>query len=174
MSRVVLWLQQHERRVFRLVNGRMRRGLLDTFMNRITHLGGATATILITLVLILAAPRPWNTIALQSLLALTLSHLPVAVIKKKYPRLRPYLVLPHAKTCKKPLTDHSFPSGHTTAIFSVVTPFVAASPALGFVLLPLAAAVAVSRIYLGLHYPSDCAAGAVVGTSAAFLSIVLL
>lgn len=174
MSRVIHWLQQREHCLFHLVNGRMRRGPLDTFLNRITHLGGATATIFIMLVLSLAAPRPWNVAALQGLVALAISHLPVAIIKRKYPRLRPYLVLPRAKSCRKPLTDHSFPSGHTTAIFSVVTPFVALAPALGFILLPLAMTVAVSRIYLGLHYPSDCAAGAFIGMLAAFASAAFL
>lgn len=171
MSRVVLWLQQHEYRMFRLVNGRMRHGLLDALLNRITHLGGASFTIAATVIAFLAAPRPWSLVALQSMLALALSHLPVAVMKRKYPRLRPYLVLPQTNTCKKPLTDHSFPSGHTTAIFSVVVPFVAAAPALGFALLPLAFTVALSRIYLGLHYPSDCAVGALVGASSALVVV---
>lgn len=174
MSRVVLWLQHHERRMFRLLNGRMRHVLLDVFLNRITHLGGATFTILFTLGMSVFAARPWNVAAWQSLLALALSHLPVAVIKRRYPRLRPYLVLPQTNICKKPLTDHSFPSGHTAAIFSVVVPFVATVPALGFALLPLAAIVAVSRIYLGLHYPSDCAAGALLGTLAALLIVAFV
>lgn len=169
MSRVVSWLQYRELAIFRLVNNRMRSGLLDLLLNRITHLGGATLTIVFTLFMSFFAAKPWNSVALHSFIALAMSHLPVAVMKKKYPRLRPYLVLPQTNTCKKPLTDHSFPSGHTTAIFSVIIPFVVAMPILALFLLPLAVIVALSRIYLGLHYPSDCAAGAVVGTTAALL-----
>jgi undecaprenyl-diphosphatase len=173
MSRVVTWLQYRELAVFRYANSKQH-VWLDLFLNSITHLGGATATLIFTLCLSIFAPEPWNAIAMQSFVALSLSHLPVAVIKRKYPRLRPYLVLPQTNICKKPLTDHSFPSGHTTAIFSVAIPFMASVPVLSFLLLPLAGAVAWSRIYLGLHYPSDCAAGAFLGSMAALLAISVI
>lgn len=173
MSRVVTWLQYRELEMFRWVNSKQH-NVLGWLLNRITHLGGATITLLFTLSMSIFAPAPWNVVAMQSFLALTLSHLPVAIIKRKYPRLRPYLVLPHTNICKKPLTDHSFPSGHTTAIFSVVIPFAVAAPALSFVLIPLALTVSMSRMYLGLHYPSDCAAGAFVGTISAVLMCSLI
>lgn len=173
MSRVVAWLQIQEVEMFRLVNG-MQHTLADRLFNTITHLGGATATLIFTLVMSIFAPEHWNVVAMQSFLALTLSHVPVAIMKRKYPRLRPYLVLPHTNICKKPLTDHSFPSGHTTAVFSVVIPFVAAAPVLAAALLPLACLVSLSRMYLGLHYPSDCAAGAFIGTVAAILTSSLI
>lgn len=173
MSRVVTWLQYREVEMFRWVNKRQHI-LTDWLMNRITHMGGATLTILFTLGMSIFGASPWNEVAMQSFLALTLSHVPVHIMKKKYPRLRPYLVLPHINICKKPLTDHSFPSGHTTAIFAVVIPFVLAWPLLGLMLLPLALLVAISRMYLGLHYPSDCAAGAIIGTLSAIVTGFLI
>ncbi|MDF2923269.1 MAG: phosphoesterase [Paenibacillaceae bacterium] len=169
MSRVVTWLQYRELEMFRWVNS-WQHNLLRWLLTRITHLGGATITLLFTLGMSVFAPEPWNTVGMQAFLALTLSHLPVALIKKKYPRLRPYLVLPHTNICKNPLTDHSFPSGHTTAIFAVVVPFVLASPSLALVLLPLACIVSLSRMYLGLHYPSDCIVGGLLGIASAFLT----
>ncbi|MDF2959924.1 MAG: phosphatidic acid phosphatase [Paenibacillus sp.] len=171
MSRVVIWLQQRENRMFCWVNQRIQHTSLDLFFNMITHLGGATITITTALCLALFGQGGWKTAGFYSCLALALSHIPVALIKRKYPRLRPYLVLPDTNTCKKPLKDHSFPSGHTTAIFSVVTPLVFANPWAGTVLLPLALLVGISRIYLGQHYPSDCLAGAFIGTASA-MSIV--
>jgi undecaprenyl-diphosphatase len=171
MSRVVTWLQQREHRVFCWVNQRIQHSSLDKFFAAITHLGGASLAITAALCLALFGQGSWRTAGICSCLSLALSHIPVAVIKKKYPRLRPYLVLPDTNTYKKPLKDHSFPSGHTTAIFSIVLPLVCANLWLGAFLLPLAALVATSRIYLGLHYPSDCLAGAFIGTISA-LSIV--
>lgn len=173
MSRLVTWLKYRELEMFRWVNGIQHR-LARRVFNPITHLGGATATLLFTLAMSLFAPNPWNWVAMQSLVALALSHLPVAVIKKKFRRLRPYLVLPHTNICKKPLTDPSFPSGHSTAIFSVIVPFVAAAPVLSLLLIPLALVVSFSRMYLGLHYPSDCAAGALMGTLTAVLTLNLI
>ncbi|MDD9266453.1 phosphatase PAP2 family protein [Paenibacillus sp. GCM10023248] len=173
MSKVVNWLQHHETRMFHFVNQRIQHFFLDHFFSRITHLGGATATIVISLCFALFGQGVMRTAGIQALIALTLSHIPVAVIKKKYPRLRPYLVLPQTITYKNPLTDHSFPSGHTTAIFSIIIPFIAAMPVLGAILLPLAFIVGLSRIYLGLHYPSDCIVGCFIGTAAALLTPAL-
>ncbi|MDU0203871.1 MULTISPECIES: phosphatase PAP2 family protein [Paenibacillus] len=173
MSRVVNWLQHHETRMFHFVNQRIQHFFLDHFFSRITHLGGATATIVISLCCALFGQGALQTAGIQALIALTISHIPVAIIKKKYPRLRPYLVHPQTITYKNPLTDHSFPSGHTTAIFSIIIPFIAAMPILGIILLPLAFIVGLSRIYLGLHYPSDCFVGSLIGTAAALTTVAL-
>ena len=171
MSRVVHWLQQHETRMFCFVNQRIQNFFLDHIFSKITHLGGATATIVISLCFALFGQGALRTAGIQALIALTISHIPVAIIKKKYPRLRPYLVLPQTIICKNPLTDHSFPSGHTTAIFSIIIPFIAAVPLLGLLLIPIALLVGLSRIYLGLHYPSDCLAGCLIGTAAALMTV---
>jgi undecaprenyl-diphosphatase len=173
MSRVVLWLQQSENRMFCWINQRLRHSWLDLFFNAITHLGGATATIAAALCLALLGQGSWRTAGICCCLALAISHIPVAIIKKRYPRLRPYLVLPDTKTTKTPLTDHSFPSGHTTAIFSIAVPLAVNNPWSGAFALPIAAIVGISRIYLGLHYPSDCLVGAFIGTTSA-LTIVAL
>jgi undecaprenyl-diphosphatase len=174
MARVMDWLQQHENQVFLWVNQRKQVTFIDIIMQRITHLGGASVTIAVTSSLILFAHDIWRMLAIQALVALAVSHIPVAIFKKKYPRLRPYLVLPQTRTCKNPLADHSFPSGHTTAIFASVVPFAMHAPFLALALLPVAFTVAYSRVYLGLHYPSDCAVGAMLGTSSAILASVFV
>lgn len=173
MTRLFHKLQQLDRQLFVGINGRLHRSFLNFWLYHLTHLGGAWFTIFSSLFIWLAAPQPWSKIGLQSCVALAISHLPVALVKKTYPRLRPYLTLPGTNTFRNPLTDHSFPSGHTTAIFSITVPFMAAVPSLILVLLPIALIVAVSRIYLGLHYPSDTLAGAVIGSSVALGTVAL-
>jgi len=173
MNRIVNWLKQRERQLFFLVNHKARNGILDVILGTITHLGGATFTIASTLLLALFGSGVWRQAALGSLIALAVSHIPVAIVKRTYPRRRPYLVMPETRTGKNPLTDHSFPSGHSTAIFAVVVPIVATFPTLGYVLLPIAALVSLSRIYLGLHYPSDCIAGAVIGSGIGLLAVAI-
>jgi undecaprenyl-diphosphatase len=174
MARVMDWLHQHENQVFLWVNQRKQVAFIDIIMQRITHLGGASFTIAATLSLSLLVHDIWRILAIQALIALAVSHIPVAILKKKYPRLRPYLVFPQTRTCKNPLADHSFPSGHTTAIFASIFPFVMYSPYLALILLPIAFTVAYSRVYLGLHYPSDCMVGALLGTVSAILASVLI
>jgi undecaprenyl-diphosphatase len=61
----------------------------------------------------------------------------------------------------------SFPSGHSAAAFAFATAASAELPPLAPALLPLAAAVAYSRVHIGVHYPSDVAAGVAIGIGAA-------
>lgn len=169
MSRVVLWLHQKELRLFFYINHKLQHSILQYILNILTHLGGAVFTIAATLSIALFTEGNLSKTGWQAFAALALSHVPVALIKRIYPRLRPYLVLPHTNIGKQLLKDHSFPSGHTTAAFASMTPFVLAYPPAGFILIPMAFIIAFSRIYLGLHYPSDCAAGMIIGTSAGYL-----
>lgn len=59
----------------------------------------------------------------------------------------------------------SFPSGHSASAFAFAVAASRELPEAGPVLLPLAAGVAYSRVYLGVHYPSDVIAGAAIGTA---------
>jgi undecaprenyl-diphosphatase len=67
----------------------------------------------------------------------------------------------------EPLAAHpdrfSFPSGHTAAAVAVAVAFAGAPFGLGVAAALLAAGIALSRVYLGAHYPLDVAAGAVLG-----------
>jgi hypothetical protein len=67
---------------------------------------------------------------------------------------------------------YSFPSGHTAAAFQLATSFTILYPK-WYVIIPAyawASAVGYSRMELGVHYPSDVLAGAVIGTGSAILS----
>ena len=68
-----------------------------------------------------------------------------------------------------PLDRYSFPSGHTLHAVSFAWQATAHFPELGWVLVPLAALIASSRVVLGLHYPTDVLAGAAIGASLAEL-----
>ncbi|MGW6691223.1 phosphatase PAP2 family protein [Streptomyces sp. NPDC054961] len=63
----------------------------------------------------------------------------------------------------------SFPSGHSASAFAFAAGTALQSPALGALLLPVAASVAFSRVYTGVHYPSDVVTGAALGVAAGFL-----
>lgn len=67
----------------------------------------------------------------------------------------------------------SFPSGHSATAFAFATGACAELPVLTPVLVPLAGAVAYSRVYTGVHYPSDVAAGAGIGIGCGVLALRL-
>ncbi|TLS39030.1 phosphatase PAP2 family protein [Pseudalkalibacillus caeni] len=170
MTKVIGWLYEQECFIFRLVNKRFQHSFLTFLLSKLTHLGGSRFMVAATLSVCFLAPSFGKAIGYQSAAALAASHIPVQLLKRKYPRNRPYTVLPDTKIEVAPLKDYSFPSGHTTAVFSVVTPFIISIPSLSTPFLILAFAVAFSRIYLGHHYPSDVVAGMILGTAFGILA----
>ena len=90
-----------------------------------------------------------------------------ALAKPLLPRRRPaYDDLPVAR--RLALRDHprssSFPSGHAASAAAFATAVMMESPAVGLAVAPVAAAVAYSRVHTGAHWPSDVAAGVLMGT----------
>ncbi len=85
------------------------------------------------------------------------------LLKHRTSRPRPYQVIPAVAVGAAPLDVYSFPSGHT--LHAVAFTMVAAShyPSLAAVLAAFTGLTAVSRVVLGLHYPTDVAAGALIG-----------
>ena len=94
-------------------------------------------------------------------------------LKAKTLRPRPYQVNQAINGNARPLDQFSFPSGHTLHAFAFTTIAIAYYPQLAFLLIPFACLVALSRVVLGLHYPSDVLAGAAIGAAIAGLSLVL-
>jgi undecaprenyl-diphosphatase len=94
-------------------------------------------------------------------------------LKSKTSRPRPYQVN-RAITCNaRPFDQFSFPSGHTLHAVAFSTIAIAYYPQLAFLLIPFTFLVALSRMVLGLHYPSDVLAGAAIGATIAGISLVL-
>ena len=87
------------------------------------------------------------------------------ILKKKTVRPRPYQVHQVIRLGERPLDHFSFPSGHTLHAVMATTVLGFIQPVLLVLMLPFTLLVALSRMILGLHYPSDVAVGAVIGAS---------
>jgi membrane-associated phospholipid phosphatase len=93
-------------------------------------------------------------------------------LKIIFKRKRPYLAYPRLITGKAKETTYSFPSGHTSVAFATATVLSLSFPK-WYVITPAysyAILVAYSRSYLGVHYPGDILAGAIIGTSSSLLT----
>ncbi|NUJ17769.1 phosphatase PAP2 family protein [Bacillus glycinifermentans] len=174
MNKLMIGMYNFECRIFLGMNSLFHQKALNRYFRSSTHLGGAFCTIFASLLLIVFGEGNIRLAGAASALALLVSHLQVVLIKKLYPRKRPYMTLKQAKVLNNPLKDHSFPSGHTTAVFSVITPVIVFFPILALLLIPAGITVGLSRIYLGLHYPSDVLAGMVLGVSAGIMSCMIM
>jgi undecaprenyl-diphosphatase len=109
-----------------------------------------------------AVYRRWGVFAL-TVIAIALADWSSMGLKSLINRPRPPLRYPEPKTLVPLPHDASFPSGHAATSFAAATMLSFAFPRLAPLLYVLAAAVAFSRVYVGVHYPLDVVGGAALG-----------
>ena len=91
-----------------------------------------------------------------------------AVVKPVAPRRRPAAEdVPTRRTLSDPPESSSFPSGHAASAAAFTTAVALESPLAGAALAPVAVAVGYSRVHTGVHWPSDVAAGMLLGSGIA-------
>jgi undecaprenyl-diphosphatase len=92
-------------------------------------------------------------------------------LKRTFVRERPFIRHAGISLAGAPLDRYSFPSGHTLHAVSFTWQACAAFPELAPALIPLALAVAASRVVLGLHYPTDVLVGALLGAAGGAIGV---
>jgi undecaprenyl-diphosphatase len=139
------------------------KNLIDRLMVFASRMGDGYLYPVICLV-ILAFDLP-NAIRLIPAMLMSFAiELPVQkILKHKTKRARPFVRIPGMRNLVKPPSDFSFPSGHTAAAFLTAVHLGHVYPLLWIPCLLIAGFIGLSRIYNGVHYPSDVIAGMVLG-----------
>lgn len=152
-----------------LINAKIKNRYLDIFMYRITDLGGVLFIGMFTFSLIIFGSTANKLVGVEALVVLTISQIIAHSLKRLMSRERPYKIIEQLNTFGIDLSDYSFPSGHTTASFSLATTLALNIPRVSYVVLFVAMVIAISRIYLGVHYPTDVAAGIILGVGCSII-----
>ncbi len=115
-----------------------------------------------------AAHAAWRRAALAAVLSAGLGLAVGKVISELVDRARPFVADPHGvHLFAAHAADPGFPSDHATAAFAIAVAILLRKRAWGIAALVLATVLAIGRVALGVHYPSDVLAGAALGSAAA-------
>jgi undecaprenyl-diphosphatase len=175
-SSLGVWFARVDAAEYRICR-RLNHGAAFPLPRRLFQLASRLGDGIIWYVLILALPclygrpglRPAVAMALTGMLGLAVYK----VLKRACVRERPFITHAAIDRAMPALDRYSFPSGHTLHAASFTLQACMHFPQLAWVLLPLALAIAASRVVLGLHYPTDVLAGAVLGASLGALGLSL-
>ena len=161
---ILLWLQNS-----------FRNPVLNPVMIFITHLGDK-GLFWIALTYLMLCFRKTRKTAVASMVSMTIGLIVVNVVLKNWvARVRPYELIEGLNLMIEKQHDFSFPSGHATnSLACAWVMFRLLDKEYGIPALVLALLISFSRLYVGVHYPTDVFAGIIAGIVAAELAIVIV
>ena len=162
-EQIILWIQEHI--VWDWLSGPM------MLISKMGNAGWFWILLGVLLLLWGIKNRKFARYGLALLLCLGTTALVCNVILKPMTgRIRPYDLLGFS-ILVPPLADFSFPSGHTSASFAAATAIYAMNRKWGIAAYIFAVLMGVSRLYLGVHFPTDVLAGGIIGFVMAKLTL---
>ena len=161
---ILLWIQEN-----------LRADWLTPVVKGITYLGEAGWFWIALTILLLCLPKT-RKIGLCMAVALIFDLLSVNLfIKNLFMRTRPYEMIDGLTRLVGEQSDFSFPSGHTAASFAASVVLLLRAPKkLSVPMFILAILISLSRLYVGVHYPTDILGGALIGSLCAFAAVFVV
>lgn len=161
--------------ILRFIQKYIRCDFMDHVMPYITRLGnGGIIWIVIALVFLKSTQYRMSGVILLTTLLIS-ALLGNLVLKPLVGRDRPCYVNKTVPLLITRPNDYSFPSGHTMTSYAAANVIFYVNSYLGIAAYTLASLIALSRLYLYLHYPSDVVAGILLGTAAgSFMNNLIL
>ena len=160
-----------DNRVLMFFHKACRCDLLDASLSHLTELGSTIFLFVVASAMLPFKKRKARQYGILLLAGITLARFSSRLFKELFMRARPYVSLGGA-TAMVGAGGYSFPSGHATAAFMGAY-ILSKCFGRSLVFFSLAVLVAFSRVYLGVHYPTDVLAGAALGTFIGYLVVRL-
>jgi undecaprenyl-diphosphatase len=152
-----------DRHMFRVLNQLPHTKTSDRYVSVLSDLGEGLGWVAGGIALaILGGPKGRRAGAATAVASLAATYIVQQRVKPVFRRVRPFVNREATVVGIRP-ADHSFPSGHTASSFAAATALALFYPRAAPLAYSLATAVGMSRVHLGVHFPSDAAVGGVIG-----------
>lgn len=164
-----LW--QIEGQILIWIQNNLRQDWLTQIMRIITMFGDYGAFWIATCGVLLCIPKTRKRAGIPASCSLIVNALVTNLwLKRMVNRVRPFVRFQELTVLTTIPRDSSFPSGHTAASFAVAAAiYMAGYRKMGRFLYVFATLIGASRLYLGVHYPTDVIVGAIVGVLSAWI-----
>lgn len=162
--------------IFHFINQTISNPIFDKFFVFITDLNHwIIAYIILWFILFLKGGEKGKIAAVSVIFLVILSdQISSHLLKNIFERIRPCNALDNVNLLIGRTHSYSFPSSHAVSNFAVATFFYKLYPKLKWVLFTTAGLIALSRPYVGVHYPSDILGGAIIGILIGFLFYLIV
>lgn len=152
-----------DRRLYKVINDLPHSTTSDRYVSVLSDLGEGLGWVAGGAALaILGGPKGRRAGLATALASLGATYVVQQRVKPLFRRVRPF-VNREARVVGIRPADHSFPSGHTASSFAGATALALYYPKAAPLAYAVATAVGMSRVHLGVHFPSDAAVGGVIG-----------
>lgn len=153
-GRILLWIQEN-----------IRSDLLTPIVKAITYLGNRGALMIAAALVLMLIPKTRRLGFLCGAALIANVVINNLILKNAVARIRPYEAVEGLQRIVGRQRDYSFPSGHTSAGFSAASViYMETRRRIGIPVAILALLIGLSRLYVGVHYPTDVLAGLISGT----------